>query len=95
MGVEKQLEGDELTAMQSNVPEVRGLALADANQQLTDEGFAVRWSVKAKKCSSSFRSRVRACQRVDGNSLYRHDGGRKGESARCNGYESLAGDEGN
>ena len=42
MGVEKQLEGDELTAMQSNVPEVRGLALADAKQQLTDAGFAVK-----------------------------------------------------
>lgn len=42
LGVEKQLQGDELVAMQSNVPEVRGLALADGKKQITDEGFAVK-----------------------------------------------------
>lgn len=42
MGVEKQLEGDELTAMQSNVPEVRGLSLSEARKQTESEGFAVK-----------------------------------------------------
>ncbi len=41
LGYEKKLEGDDLKAMQSNVPEIRGLALAEAKKQLAASGFAV------------------------------------------------------
>lgn len=42
MGFEKKLEGDELAAMQSNVPEVRGMSVSEAKNQLTSAGFAVK-----------------------------------------------------
>ena len=42
MGIEKQLDGEGDVSMESSVPEVRGLALSDAQSQLTDEGFAVQ-----------------------------------------------------
>lgn len=42
MGVEKTLDGDELVAMQSNVPEIRGFGVSEATKQLKDEGFGVR-----------------------------------------------------
>lgn len=42
MGIEKTLEGDELTAMQSNVPEIRGYSVEEAKKQLEAEGFAVK-----------------------------------------------------
>ncbi len=42
MGFEKKLEGDELVAMQSNVPEIRGFGTVEATKQLKDEGFDVR-----------------------------------------------------
>ncbi len=41
LGYEKKLEGDELKAMQSNVPEIRGLALSEAKKQLAAGGFAI------------------------------------------------------
>lgn len=42
MGIEKQLDGEGDVSMESSVPEVRGLALSDAQSQLTDAGFAVQ-----------------------------------------------------
>lgn len=41
LGYEKKLEGDELKAMQSNVSEIRGLALSEAKKQLAAGGFAI------------------------------------------------------
>lgn len=42
LGLEKQFSAEELEAIQSNVPEVRNLSIADAKQQLVNEGFAVK-----------------------------------------------------
>ncbi len=42
MGYEKTLTGNELAIMQSNVPEVRGLELNEAKNQLAANGFAIK-----------------------------------------------------
>ncbi len=41
MGYEKKLDGEALERLQSNVPEVRGLALSEAKSILSKSGFAV------------------------------------------------------
>lgn len=42
MGIEKKLDSDKATKLQSNVPEIRGFSVDEAKKQLVNEGFSVR-----------------------------------------------------